>query len=122
MELEENLKPTSALSTSDGTQNSQNNKKDVTDVPPRSSRISNWDIFFLVVSVFTHCTDVCVDVNIVIQYYLNEKLQMFIWTISLILIPSFINTVVSLHMYQQDEQVKPLQKCILNTKHAKIVS
>lgn len=80
-------------------------KEDVPDIPPKSSEISNFDIFFLVLSIVTHCTDVCVDINIILQYYLNNKFVMFQWTIGLVLIPSFINTVVSLQMYHQDKKV-----------------
>lgn len=79
--------------------------EDVPDIPPKSSEISNFDLFFLILSIVTHCTDVGVDINIVLQYYLNDKLNMFLWTIALILVPSFINTVVSLQMYHQDKKV-----------------
>ncbi|OXU28467.1 hypothetical protein TSAR_011464 [Trichomalopsis sarcophagae] len=104
MELEDNVNPASALDASIEAPNEENHKQDVTDIPPRSSKISNLDICFLVISIIAHCSDVCIDVNLVVQYYLNEKLQMFAWTITLIMVPSFINTIVSLQMYRQDEE------------------
>ncbi|KAJ8682749.1 hypothetical protein QAD02_018541 [Eretmocerus hayati] len=116
MELEEkNSSHDGALHTPNDDTNAQDHKDDVTDTPPRNSNISNFDILFLVISIVTHCTDVCVDVNIVVQYYRHDKIPMFIWTIALILIPSFINTVVSLQMYRQDEE-----KNIDNDEHPSI--
>jgi hypothetical protein len=105
MELEDNISPISVLQSFGDTTNTQKNN-DVPDIPPKTSNISNLDIFFLILSIVTHFTDMCIDINLVIQYYLNNKLQMFIWTISLILVPSFINTIVSLQMYHQDEEVE----------------
>ncbi|KAL7289115.1 hypothetical protein TKK_0017061 [Trichogramma kaykai] len=102
MELEETSK---ALKPSKETTDVEN-PKDVTDIPPKDCAISTWDIIFLFLSIVTHCTDIGIDVNLVVQYYLNNKITMFIWTITLILVPSFINTIVSLQMYEQDEQKK----------------
>ena len=105
MELEESVRPVSAVEASTDALNAESHKEDVTDIPPKSSRITNCDIFFLILSIIAHCSDVCVDVNIVVQYFLNNKISMFAWTITLILVPSFINTVISFQMYHQDRQV-----------------
>lgn len=104
MELEENTTVESALKALNKAPNTDN-PQDVPDIPPKSSEISNWDIFFLVLSIVMHCCDVCVDISLVARYFINEKMSTFAWTISLILVPSLINTIVSLQMYQQDEQV-----------------
>ena len=82
-----------------------NEKTDVTDIPPKNSRISNLDIFFLGFAITTHIIDIFVDINLMIQYYLHDQIKTFIWTISLILIPSLIITIVSSKMYQKDEEV-----------------
>ncbi|XP_014203602.1 XK-related protein 6 [Copidosoma floridanum] len=106
MELEEKsviipLEP--ARDSSDLTEDRNSKQRDVTDIPPKSSKITNCDLFFLILSIITHCTDVGVDINIVFQYYFHNKLNKLLLTIALILIPSLINTLVSLQMYQQDE-------------------
>ncbi|XP_011498033.1 PREDICTED: XK-related protein 6 [Ceratosolen solmsi marchali] len=106
MEFEDNISPVIALNDF-----ARERKEDVPDIPPKSSKISNLDIFLLILSIITHCTDFFIDINLVVQYYLNNKLQMFAWTISLIMIPSFINTIVSVQMYHQDEENNTQNKC-----------
>lgn len=104
MELEERSSVTIPLeNTSKDNHEQTDNKNDETDIPPKSSNISNHDIFFLILSIVAHCTDVLIDLNIVFQYYFHNKLHKLLMTIALIIIPSFINTLVSLQMYQQDQ-------------------
>lgn len=85
------------------TNNDANN--DANDAPPSSCKITNCDIFFLVFSIITHVIDVGIDITLAVRYYYNDKMNMFAWTVALILLPSLVNTIVSLKMHQQDREV-----------------
>ncbi|XP_058804880.1 XK-related protein 6 [Phymastichus coffea] len=109
MELEEITTSESALKANIDTHNIEK-PKDVPDVPPKNSKISNCDIFFLLLSIFIHCCDIYTDTKLIASFFINKKLYTLSWTISFILIASFINTIVSLQMYHQDEEENLLNK------------
>ncbi|XP_018406605.1 PREDICTED: XK-related protein 6-like [Cyphomyrmex costatus] len=77
---------------------------DLTDLPTDTPRISRLDIFLLVCSIIMHVVDMGFDYNIAIQYYLGGKVTYFAWTMFLILVPSFINVVISRRMQLQDKE------------------
>lgn len=83
---------------------------DVSDLPMSKARVSLWDIFWICVSILTHLIDIGADLNLARSYYVEGMLGYFIWTVAFLFIPSFINTVVSIRMYNQDREVTPLQK------------
>lgn len=76
---------------------------DVVDRPTNNLHISNFDIFLLCSSIFTHVVDMCFDYNIAFQYLLGGKIIYFVWTMCLILIPSLINVIISTRMQHQDK-------------------
>jgi len=71
---------------------------DEPDELPKDLTISFWDLITLVLAIVSHVIDVCIDYNVAYQYYRYEKLQYFILTIIFIVVPSIINTYMSLKM------------------------
>jgi len=71
---------------------------DEPDELPRDLSISYWDLITLILAIVSHVIDVCIDYNVAYQYYRYEKLHYFVLTIIFILVPSIINTYMSLKM------------------------
>lgn len=78
---------------------------DNTDMPSGKFYVSNWDIFHMVFSIVTHVIDIGLDINVAVQYLLDGRNSYCAYTTTLILLPSFINSVVSTQMHRQDEKV-----------------
>lgn len=78
---------------------------DVNDIPSRKASVTKLDIFFICFSILTHIVDVGFDLNLAIRYLIDGEKVYFYWTIGFLFIPSFINIVVSLRMYNQDREV-----------------
>ncbi|XP_020293956.1 XK-related protein 6-like [Pseudomyrmex gracilis] len=77
---------------------------DVVDRPANNLHISNFDIFLLGSSIFTHIVDMGFDYNVAFQYLFRGKTIYFVWTMCLILIPSLINVIISKRMQHQDKR------------------
>lgn len=80
--------------------NSNRSKSDLDepDELPKDLSISYWDLTTLILAIVSHVIDVCIDYNVAYQYYRYEKLHYFVLTIMFILVPSVINTYMSLKM------------------------
>nr|XP_050855648.1 XK-related protein 6-like isoform X1 [Vespula vulgaris] len=78
---------------------------DVVDVPPRQPYVSDLDVVFLIASIIMHLIDMAFDINIAVRYLLANKVIYFIWTLFFLLIPSFINVIISRRMQHQDEEI-----------------
>jgi len=72
--------------------------RDCPDYAPRPYSVSNLDIFLPIFSILIHGFDVITDVNVAYQHYATDEFVFFYGTIAVVLIPSFINTMVSWHM------------------------
>lgn len=86
---------------------------DVVDVPPRQPYVSDLDVVFLIASIIMHLIDMAFDINIAVRYLLANKVIYFIWTLFFLLIPSFINVIISRRMQHQDEEVNRTIESIL---------
>lgn len=78
---------------------------DDVDVPLENPTTTCLDIFFLVSSILMHIVDVAIDINLAVRYLLAKKITYFIWTTVFILLPSFINVIISRRMQQQDDKI-----------------
>ncbi|XP_060820441.1 XK-related protein 6-like [Bombus pascuorum] len=78
---------------------------DDVDVPLKNPTTTYLDIFFLVSSILMHIVDVAIDINLAVRYLLARKITYFIWTTVFILLPSFINVIISRRMQQQDDKI-----------------
>ncbi|XP_050574548.1 XK-related protein 6-like [Bombus affinis] len=78
---------------------------DDVDVPLENPTTTYLDIFFLVSSILMHIVDVAIDINLAVRYLLAKKITYFIWTTVFILLPSFINVIISRRMQQQDDKI-----------------
>lgn len=78
---------------------------DVVDIPSRQPCVTNLDVFFLICSIVMHLIDMAFDINIAVRYLLANKVIYFIWTLFFLLIPSFINVIVSRRIQRQDDEV-----------------
>ncbi|XP_043463399.1 XK-related protein 4 [Leptopilina heterotoma] len=79
-------------------------KLDVTDMPSKKARVSNCDVFFLVMPIITHIIDIISDINVARHYIVINEYSYFASTIIVILVPSLINNAVSYRMRQQDRE------------------
>ncbi|XP_047354549.1 XK-related protein 6-like [Vespa velutina] len=79
---------------------------DVVDIPSRQPCVTYLDVFFLVCSIIMHLIDMAFDINIAVRYLLANKVIYFIWTLVFLLIPSFINVIISRRMQHQDEKTE----------------
>lgn len=82
-----------------------NGGSDVGDVPSNTGCVTNWDIFFLCFSIFTHIVDVGFDLNLATRYLIDDKMTYFAWTVAFILFPTLVNTVISIRMHYQDHEM-----------------
>lgn len=71
---------------------------DETDRMPNKITITNLDIVMYVVAIVGHFTDLGVDINIAVRYFLANNMTEFGWTLAFILVPAFVNTAVSVRM------------------------
>lgn len=60
--------------------------------------ISNFDLVLYVVAIIGHFSDMAVDTNIAVRYYLAGRMVEFGWTVASILVPALINTAISIRM------------------------
>lgn len=81
-------------------------EEDGTDMPSGKLEVSNWDIFHMVFSILTSVIDIGLDINMAAQYLIGGHTMYFVYTLVLILLPSFINSVVSSQMHRHDQKVK----------------
>ncbi|XP_057336709.1 XK-related protein 6 isoform X1 [Microplitis mediator] len=79
---------------------------DVTDVPDNKALVTRFDIFLIFVSIITHIVDLCTDLNLSWRYYEKGQFTYFFITTAFLFIPSFINIIVSIRMYEQDSESK----------------
>lgn len=86
---------------------------DVVDIPSRQPCVTYLDVFFLVCSIIMHLIDMAFDINIAVRYLLANKVIYFIWTLVFLLIPSFINVIISRRMQHQDEKVNAIIESVL---------
>ncbi|KAK0175110.1 hypothetical protein PV327_008890 [Microctonus hyperodae] len=91
---------------------------DVGDIPDCKAFVTEWDIFWIVFSIITHLVDLGTDLNLAWQYFRKENYGYFIWTSAFLFLPSFINIIVSIRMYQQDYEQKPGTKLPTLTSRA----
>lgn len=80
-------------------------KLDVTDMPSKKARVSNCDVFLLVMPIITHILDIISDINVARHYIVINEYSYFASTIIVVLVPSLINNAVSYRMRQQDREV-----------------
>lgn len=78
---------------------------DDVDVALKNPTTTYLDIFFISSSILMHIVDVAIDINLAVRYLLAKKITYFIWTTVFILLPSFINVIISRRMQQQDDKV-----------------
>lgn len=88
---------------------------DVGDVPDCRALVTKLDIFWIIFSIITHLVDLGADINLATIYYRGGNYNYFMWSTGFMLIPSFINIIVSIRMYQQDWEVNK-QSPLYNTK------
>lgn len=88
---------------------------DDVDVPLENPTTTYLDIFFLASSILMHIVDVAIDINLAVRYLLAKKITYFIWTTVFILLPSFINVIISRRMQQQDDKVTSYIKVVTLT-------
>lgn len=61
-------------------------------------RVTNFDIFLLIVSILSHIVDVALDINLAYRYYRHQQTVYFLLTVVFILFPAFVNTGISIRM------------------------
>lgn len=88
---------------------------DDVDVPLENPTTTYLDIFFLASSILMHIVDMAIDINLAVRYLLAKKITYFIWTTVFILLPSFINVIISRRMQQQDDKVTSYIKVVTFT-------
>ena len=84
---------------------SSNIGTDVNDIPSRKASVTRMDIFWICWSILIHLIDVIVDFALALRYWLDNKIGYFYWTMAVLLIPSIINIMISLRMYNQEMEV-----------------
>ncbi|XP_015180815.1 PREDICTED: XK-related protein 6-like isoform X1 [Polistes dominula] len=97
------------------------NFDDVDTIPLRQPCVSNLDIFFLICSIIMHLIDMAFDINIAVRYLLANKIIYFICTLFFLLIPSFINVIISRRMQHQDEELDSDLMQLENHKSAQMM-
>ncbi|XP_075238139.1 XK-related protein 6-like isoform X1 [Lycorma delicatula] len=73
-------------------------------------RVTNWDIFVLLVSILSHIVDVALDINLAYRYYRHQQTVYFLLTVVFILFPAFVNTGISIRMYMLDPDEVSISK------------
>ncbi|CAG5073831.1 Similar to XKR6: XK-related protein 6 (Homo sapiens) [Cotesia congregata] len=79
---------------------------DVADLPESKALVTRLDIFWIIFSIITHLVDLGTDLNLSFRYYIKGQLMYFFITTAFLFIPSFINIIVSIRMYEQDSEMK----------------
>ncbi|XKL65539.1 hypothetical protein PGB90_008959 [Kerria lacca] len=70
-------------------------------------------IFGLITSIILHILDVGTDIYLAFQYYQYNEMNYFILTVSFIIFPAFINTMISTRMYIMESESVCWQKWLI---------
>lgn len=89
---------------------------DETDKPPGSYHVTNLDIFGLIYSIIIHIVDVAFDINVAYHYLKSERYIYFICTVSFMLVPALIITIISTRMYMVDDDKSSVSRIAVQRK------
>lgn len=74
----------------------------IMDPVQKNDRVTKWDFFAITFSFVTYLVDVGLDVNVACEFYVEQKMVYFWWTVVFIALPSLIVTLFSLRWYVLD--------------------
>lgn len=60
--------------------------------------VTYCDIFWTIISVFCRIISICITINVAYNYYRNDQMDYFAWTVSCFLIPMFVTTFIQIAM------------------------
>ncbi|CAO1318636.1 unnamed protein product [Diamesa hyperborea] len=69
-------------------------------------RVTNWDVFSNIISIFFRLITVIFNVNLAIEYYTKEEFLYFKLTVCFILIPAIITVILSITIYLEDRKLE----------------
>ncbi|XP_063833443.1 XK-related protein 6 [Ostrinia nubilalis] len=94
---------------------------DEPDRMPEKISITNLDLFMYCVAIVGHFVDLGFDINVAVRYAVARQMVIFGWTLVFILLPAFVNTLVSIRMYSQDKQQNSLSNEFSKRRWLRIV-
>lgn len=73
--------------------------------PKEDFIVTYCDIFWTIISVLGRIIGICITINVAYNYYRNNQIDYFVWTVSCFLIPMVVTTFLQISMYKllQDE-------------------